>query len=110
MSATYWRSQRQIDGDPEFRTLQEREFPEGASEPPDGITRRDLMTLIGASLSLAGLSACRRPVEHIVPYVTPPEEIIPVSDDAVEPGNRRRGSAVALGRGGGSGLSKHSGS
>src|SRR6266446_1561889 len=77
MSATYWRSQRQIDGDPEFRTLQEREFPEGASEPPDGITRRDLMTLIGASLSLAGLSACRRPVEHIVPYVTPPEEIIP---------------------------------
>ena len=77
MSGTYWRSQRQIDGHPEFKTLQEREFPEGASEPPDGITRRDLMTLIGASLSLAGLSACRRPVEHIVPYVTPPEEIIP---------------------------------
>ncbi|HYV84955.1 MAG TPA: TAT-variant-translocated molybdopterin oxidoreductase [Patescibacteria group bacterium] len=77
MSGTYWRSQRQIDGDPEFQTLQEREFPEGASEPPDGITRRDLMTLLGASLSLAGLSACRRPIEHIVPYVTPPEEIIP---------------------------------
>src|SRR5262249_22261901 len=77
MSGTYWRSQREIAGDPEFLALRQREFPEGASEPPDGITRRDLMTLLGASLSLAGLSACRRPVEHIVPYVTPPEEIIP---------------------------------
>ncbi len=35
------------------------------------------MMLLGASLSLAGLAGCRRPVEEIVPYVTAPEEIVP---------------------------------
>src|SRR5262245_38061425 len=41
------------------------------------MTRRELMMLLGASLSLAGLTACRRPVEEIVPYVAAPEEIVP---------------------------------
>src|SRR5258708_31562672 len=36
-----------------------------------------MMTLLGASLSLAGLAGCRRPVEEIVPFVTAPEEILP---------------------------------
>jgi molybdopterin-containing oxidoreductase family iron-sulfur binding subunit len=36
-----------------------------------------MFTLLGASLSLAGLAGCRRPVEEIVPYVTAPEEIVP---------------------------------
>jgi molybdopterin-containing oxidoreductase family iron-sulfur binding subunit len=37
-----------------------------------------MMTLVGASLSLAGLAGCiRRPAEEIVPYVTAPEEVIP---------------------------------
>src|SRR5205085_11328746 len=40
-------------------------------------TRRQMMTLVGASLSLAGLAGCRRPVEEIVPYVAPPEEVVP---------------------------------
>ena len=35
------------------------------------------MMLLGASLSLAGLAGCRRPVEEIVPYVNAPEEIVP---------------------------------
>ena len=35
------------------------------------------MTLLGASLSLAGLAGCRRPVEEIVPYVTAPEDSVP---------------------------------
>ena len=64
------------DGDGYPDTL-EREFPEGASEPPQGITRRTMLTLLGASASLAGLSACRRPVEKIVPYVSSPEEVVP---------------------------------
>ncbi|HET8946830.1 MAG TPA: 4Fe-4S dicluster domain-containing protein [Candidatus Polarisedimenticolia bacterium] len=41
------------------------------------MTRRDILTLLGASISLAGLAACRRPVQHIVPYVDPPEQVIP---------------------------------
>ncbi len=77
MSRTYWRSLAQIEDRPEFRVALEREFPEGASELPDGVTRRDMMMLVGASLSLAGLAGCRRPVEEIVPYVTAPEEIVP---------------------------------
>src|SRR5687768_5565120 len=36
-----------------------------------------MMTLLGASLSLAGLAGCRRPVEEIVPYVNAPEDIVP---------------------------------
>jgi molybdopterin-containing oxidoreductase family iron-sulfur binding subunit len=36
-----------------------------------------MITLLGASLSLAGFAACRRPVEQIVPYVNAPEEFVP---------------------------------
>ncbi len=77
MSRTYWRSLAQIEDRPEFRAALEREFPEGASELPEGVTRRDMMMLLGASLSLAGVAGCRRPVEEIVPFVTAPEEIVP---------------------------------
>ena len=77
MSRSYWRSLAQIEDRPEFRAALEREFPEGASELPEGVTRREMMMLLGASLSLAGLAGCRRPVEEIVPYVNAPEEIVP---------------------------------
>src|SRR5688572_28210534 len=39
-----------------------------------------MMTLLGASLSIAGLTGCniiRRPVEEIVPYVNAPENVVP---------------------------------
>ncbi len=74
---TYWKSLGQLASDPDSRAFLEREFPPGASEPPDGVTRREILMLLGASLSLAGLAGCRRPVEEIVPYVQAPEEIIP---------------------------------
>jgi MoCo/4Fe-4S cofactor protein with predicted Tat translocation signal len=78
VSRTYWRSLEQIEDRPEYRAAVEREFPEGASELTDGITRRQMITLVGASLSLAGLTGCiRRPVEQIVPYVTYPEDVLP---------------------------------
>jgi molybdopterin-containing oxidoreductase family iron-sulfur binding subunit len=77
MSKTYWRSLGELDGSEESRLFREREFLEGASELPEGVTRREMLTLLGATLSIAGLASCRRPVEHIVPYVQAPEEIIP---------------------------------
>ena len=78
MTPTYWRSLAQLEEHPESRAFLEREFPEGASELPEGVTRREMMLLLGASLSLAGATGCiRRPVEEIVPYVTAPEEIVP---------------------------------
>jgi len=77
MTRTYWRSVAQIEDRPEFRTFLEREFQEGASELPEGVSRREMIQLLGASLSLAGLAGCRRPVEEIVPFVNAPEEMVP---------------------------------
>ncbi len=77
MTRTYWRSLGQLEERPESRAFLEREFPEGASELPEGVSRREMITLLGASLSLAGLAGCRRPVEEIVPFVTAPEETVP---------------------------------
>ena len=77
MTEAYWRSLAQREDRPESRAFLKREFPEGASELPDGMTRREMMTLVGASLSLAGLAGCRRPVEEIVPFVNAPEEMVP---------------------------------
>ena len=74
---SYWRSLEQLADTPEFRNFLEREFPEGASELPGGMNRRKFLTLMGASMAMAGLVSCRRPVEKIVPYVKAPEEIIP---------------------------------
>ncbi len=74
---TYWRSLAQIDDRPEYRAALEREFPEGASQLTERVTRREMIQLLGASLSLAGLAGCRRPVEEIVPYVTAPEDLVP---------------------------------
>jgi molybdopterin-containing oxidoreductase family iron-sulfur binding subunit len=72
----YWRSLEQRAGDPSAKTFAEREFPEGASELPE-VTRRTMLSLLGASLSLAGVAGCRRPVEKIVPYVNAPLEVVP---------------------------------
>ena len=77
MNETYWRSLGELENTDAFREQLTREFPEGASELPEGVTRREMLTLLGASLSLAGLASCRRPVEKIVPYVNAPEEVIP---------------------------------
>lgn len=75
---TYWRSLDQLQDTPEFQKFLESEFPDVAEEGKhDGLSRRKFLTLMGASFALAGLASCRRPVEEIVPYVVPPEEIIP---------------------------------
>jgi MoCo/4Fe-4S cofactor protein with predicted Tat translocation signal len=77
MNENYWRSLGELEDSPSFRAHLEREFQEGASELPEGVSRREMLMLLGASLSLAGLASCRRPVEKIVPYVNAPEEVIP---------------------------------
>ena len=55
-----------------------REFPAQASEFNEPGGRREFLKLMGASLALAGVSACtRQPEERLVPYVRQPEEIVP---------------------------------
>ena len=44
----------------------------------DPVARRTFLKLMGASLALAGATACtRQPAEKIVPYVRQPEDIVP---------------------------------
>ncbi len=74
----YWRSLEEVAATPEFEELLHREFPRFAAEWPAGVSRRNFLQLAGASLGLAGLTACtRQPIERIVPYVKQPEEILP---------------------------------
>jgi molybdopterin-containing oxidoreductase family iron-sulfur binding subunit len=75
---TWWRGLDELADTPEFREMLHREFPEAASEFDDPAGRRSFLKLMGASLALAGASACTRiPQEKIVPYVRAPEEVVP---------------------------------
>src|SRR5579863_6105716 len=65
----YWRSLNDLADTPAFREFVHREFPANASEMLDGNSRRTVLKLMAASFGLAGLTACRRPVEHIVPVI-----------------------------------------
>jgi MoCo/4Fe-4S cofactor protein with predicted Tat translocation signal len=74
----FWKSLEEWSQSPEFLPYLHREFPEYASEWDGGISRRRFLRLMGASLALAGLTACsRQPQEKLVPYARRPEEIIP---------------------------------
>jgi MoCo/4Fe-4S cofactor protein with predicted Tat translocation signal len=74
----YWRSLEELAGSAEFQEMMHREFPKGASEWLDSVSRRGFMKLMGASLAMAGMTACtKQPLESIVPYVKQPEELVP---------------------------------
>ncbi len=73
----YWRSLDQLADTPEFRRFVEQEFPESLPELDNPISRRKFLSVMGASMALAGLAGCRKPVEKIIPYVSQPEEVIP---------------------------------
>jgi molybdopterin-containing oxidoreductase family iron-sulfur binding subunit len=73
----YWKSLKELDGDPAVEASRPVEFPAGVTEPPDGVSRREFWNLMGAATAMAGLAACRRPEEKIVPFATAPEDTIP---------------------------------
>jgi len=74
----YWRSLEELAGSEEFAQALHREFPKGASEWVDSVSRRGFLKVMGASLGLAGMTGCvRLPLEPIVPYVRQPEGVIP---------------------------------
>jgi MoCo/4Fe-4S cofactor protein with predicted Tat translocation signal len=75
----FWRSLDELAQTPEFQQMMHREFPHAASEWKDGPSRRNFLKLMSASLALGGLAGCtmRKTSEKIVPYVNPPEEVIP---------------------------------
>ncbi len=72
-----WRSLEDLAGDPSVRDLVTREFPAYADEML-APSRRDFLKLMGASVALAGLTACRRwPEETIVPFSHLPAGYMP---------------------------------
>ena len=74
----YWRSLEELAGSAEFQDALHREFPKGASEWVDSVSRRGFLKVMGASLGLAGMTGCvKLPLEPIVPYVRQPENVIP---------------------------------
>src|SRR5438067_3426255 len=76
----YWRSLGELSDTPEFRGWLEREFPAGAAQlEGDDWSRRGFLKLMGASMALAGfgLTSCRRPEAHLVPFTKSVEWAIP---------------------------------
>ncbi len=74
-----WRALEELANTPEFQELLEREFPRGASEWTDPVTRRKFLMLMGASLALSGITGCspQAPVGQILPYAKQPEQMVP---------------------------------
>src|SRR2546421_1306868 len=76
----YWRSVEELERTPEFQNWLEREFPAGASEWTDPVSRRHFVKIMSASFLLAGLglgaSGCRRPEQRIYPFSKMPENYV----------------------------------
>ena len=52
----YWRSLEELADTPEFKEWLHREFPQGASEFTDHVSRRHFLKIMSASFVLAGLA------------------------------------------------------
>ncbi|MCE9593173.1 MAG: 4Fe-4S dicluster domain-containing protein [Planctomycetes bacterium] len=71
-----WKSQDQHSG--ALQDWAERQHPSLLAPLSDEVARRDLFRLLGASVALAGFSACtRQPDEKILPYAKNPETLVP---------------------------------
>ncbi len=73
----YWRSLGSLKKSPDYRKQLHKEHHTQKSEDVNNYSRRSFLGIMGASMAMAGLAGCRKPVEKIIPYVKQPEEIIP---------------------------------
>src|SRR5262249_1764347 len=76
----YWRTLEELAESEAFQELMRLEFPAQADIWPEGLSRRNFLMLMGASLALGGLSGCSvkpAPSVDVVPYVRQPEEMVP---------------------------------
>jgi molybdopterin-containing oxidoreductase family iron-sulfur binding subunit len=96
----YWRSLDQLADTPEFRQWLVREFPDGASEFTDPVSRRNFVKLMSASFLLGGLgvlgSGCRRPEEKIMPFGKMPEGYVHGVPQYFATAMPSRGGAIPL--------------
>ena len=74
----FWRTLEEAAESEDLKEYVEQEFPGLSGQIPQGVDRRNLLKVMGASLAMAGAAACTKlPQESIVPYVRQPENIIP---------------------------------
>src|SRR5882757_2745807 len=96
----YWRSLDDLAETPEFRQWVEREFPAGASEWTDPVSRRHFVKIMSASFLLAGMglagSGCRRPEQKIMPFGKMPENYVHGVPQFYATAMPTRGAAVPL--------------
>jgi MoCo/4Fe-4S cofactor protein with predicted Tat translocation signal len=94
---TYWKSLAELEQSPEFREFAAREFASPLEhEPPDSPGRRRFMQIMGASMSLAGLDACRWREDKLLPQSRRPEGTIPGSSRYFATALELNGNAVGL--------------
>src|SRR6267143_3658967 len=95
----YWRSTDELADTPEFREWLAREFPSSAAQlNGDEWSRRSFLKLMGASVALAGfgVSSCRRPELHLVPFTKTVEWTIPGKFLYYSTAMPRRNGAISL--------------
>ncbi|MFO1063679.1 MAG: TAT-variant-translocated molybdopterin oxidoreductase [Pirellulales bacterium] len=73
----YWRSLSELEGTPEFEQYLQREFPQAASEFPEGVSRRRWLKLMSASLALGAAAGCRYGPDKIAAFVNRPANTVP---------------------------------
>ena len=69
---TYWRSLNDLQETAEFEQIASREFPQAASEFPEGVSRRKWLKLMSSSLALGGFAGCRYGPDEIAAFVVRP--------------------------------------
>ncbi len=96
----YWRSLDELSDSAEFKQWVEREFPQGASELIDPVSRRHFVKIMSASFALAGLgmmgAGCRRPEEKLVPFSKLPEGYVHGSSEYFATAMPTRTGAIPL--------------
>src|SRR5947209_6658076 len=73
----YWRSLDELAQTEEFQDFVKHEFPRNVDLWMEPTTRRQFLKLMGASLGMAFLNGCTKPLEKIVPYNQAPEDLVP---------------------------------
>ena len=96
----YWRGLDQLAETPEFKQWLEREFPTGASELTDPVSRRNFVKIMSASFMLAGLglgaTGCRRPEDKLMPFGKAAENFVHGTSQYFATAMPTRGGAIPL--------------
>ena len=94
--AAYWRSLDELERTPEFREAVKREFPDDDWDRLPPATRRQFLRVMGASMALAGLTACRWPAEEIVPFAHRPDGRVPGVPETFATSMEHDGAAIGM--------------